>query len=447
MQPDLSRIRWRLTRRYALISSLVLVVFGTSVYIQVAESRSRLMRTQVQQVASAAAAQMPLILHELAEYQGNSPQERAGERAEIGTLDSQMINLSTKRIVWFDSKLTELSRYGNFAPQTEQLIPVENRQQRQFITLGNGLAYWRPVFVRHSMQEAGQLKGYVFVALSTSSAEEELQRLRNGLLAGGVLGAITAVLLSQWMVASSIKPVRDQLNRLVRFTSDASHELRHPLTAIRAVIGSIQQGKLLERSNPALLDKLNLIDRAAGQMATLVDDLLLLARLDRTLPDDAHWIHFDLAELVEDGRDLFHERAQLQGSNLVGDLTRPAPVRGNPERLRQLLNNLLANALRFSPPNSTLTVELVRLGKVVQLVVEDEGPGIPPEQRQLVFERFWQADQARSGSHSGLGLALAQAIVQSHGGSLVAQSGRSGGCRMVATMPASKLSEQAAGHR
>ena len=437
MPPDLRSIRWRLTRRYAFITSLVLVVFGSGVYLQVAESRGRLMRAQLQQVASAAASQMPLILHELAEYQDESPQERSSELAEIGMLDTETMNLQSKRIIWMNRQLIELSRYGNFEPKGAHLIPLQQRHQKQFIPLTNGLAYWRPVLVRQSAREAGVLKGYVLVALSSSNAQAELQRLCYALLAGGGLAAITASLLSQWMVASSIKPVREQIERLERFTADASHELRHPLTAIRAVIGSIRQGGLLEHSDPALSDKFNLVDRAAGQMATLVDDLLLLARLDRSLPDNSNWIHFDLVELVEDVLDLHREPGQLQGVDLVAELECPAPVYGNPDRLRQLLNNVLVNALRFSPRQSVVRVDLVRQGKMIQLAVEDEGPGISPEQRPLVFERFWQADKARSGSSSGLGLAIALAIAQSHGGSLEAQEGHSGGCRMVMWLPLS----------
>lgn len=437
MQSQLTSIRWRLTRRYACISSLVLLVFGFGVYLQVVESRRQLMRVQLQQVASAAESQMPLILHELAEYQSEPPQEQRSELAEIGMLDTQMMNLTDKRIIWLARDLKVISRYGSYEPQIERSISVEQRQRKQFIALADGLAYWRPVFVRHSDRGQADLKGYVLVALSSSSAEAELQRLRNGLLAGGVLAAITSILLSQWMVASSIKPVREQIECLLRFTADASHELRHPLTAIRAVIGSVRETGMLQSLDSALSDRLDLVDRATVQMATLVDDLLLLARLDQSLPDNTHWIVFDLAELVEDVLDLHRERAQGQGVELVVDLYRPAPVRGNPERLRQVLNNLLANALRFTPQPSRIWVDLTRTGRVIQVAVEDEGPGIPVTQRQLAFERFWQANPARSGSHSGLGLALALAIAEFHGGSVEVQTGRTGGCRMVVLLPAS----------
>lgn len=435
MQPVLGAIRWQLTRRYSFIVSLTLLVFGFGVYLQVADGRDRLMRTQLQQISSAAASQMPLILHELAEYQEGSAESHRGEPTEIGLLDTQAINLAGKRIIWFDKALKEVSAYGGFKPIGRSLIPAGRLGQKQFLLLDNGLAYWSPVFVRPSLGNDAELKGYVVVALSLSGAQDELHRLRNGLLSGGMLAAITAILLSQWMVASSIKPVREQMERLVRFTADASHELRHPLTAIRAVLGSVRQGNLLQHTDPVLRDKLDLVDRAVGQMATLVDDLLLLARLDRSMPDKTFRINFDLGELIDDVIDLYYDRAKTKGVELISTVVKPAPVLGDPERLRQLFNNLLSNALRFSPDHAKVWIEMTCQGKTIQLAVEDEGPGIPPDQRQLVFERFWQADQARSGSSSGLGLAIALAIAQAHGGTLKVETGRQGGCRMVLCLP------------
>lgn len=436
MQSDLAPIRRRLTTRYAFISSLLLLAFGCGVYLQVAESLGHLMRMQLQQVASAAASQMPLILHELSEYQSESVREQRNELAAIGMLDAQAMTLQDKHIAWLARDLKVISRHGSYEPQSEQLIPVKQRDRNQFIPLADGMAYWRPVYVRHSDSAQAELKGYVLVALSSSSAEAELQRLRNGLLAGGVLAVITAILLSQWMVGSSIKPVREQIERLVRFTADASHELRHPLTAIRAVIGSVRQRGLLHHADSALAEKFDLVDRATAQMTGLVDDLLLLARLDRSMSDNGHWINFDLAELVDDVLDLHREHARIQELELVDDMMRPALVRGDPERLRQVLNNLLANALRFAPRSSRVWVDLVRTGKWIQLAVEDEGPGIPEDQHHLVFERFWQADHARRGSHFGLGLALVLAIVHSHGGRVDVLRGRTGGCRMLVELSA-----------
>jgi signal transduction histidine kinase len=111
-------------------------------------------------------------------------------------------------------------------------------------------------------------------------------------------------------------------------------------------------------------------------------------------------------------------------------------VLGHPERLRRLLENLLANALRFSPPGGTVTLGLALRRARVELWVDDQGPGIPEPQRRQVFERFWQADPSRcEAEHHGLGLSIAQAIAQAHHGRLLALAAPGGGARLLLELP------------
>lgn len=435
MQPDLSRIRWKLTGHYLLISCLVLFVFGSVVYLRVREARSRLLRDQVQLLASAAASQMPLILHEVEEYRHSAPPHVQLEASQLGLLESSSTSLESKRIVWLDAERKVLTAYGSFLADSRALQPSSRLQERQFLSIRGGLAYWRPVILRRPGSSQRVLDGYVSVALSTAAADQELLRLRNGLLLGALLAALAAALLSQWMVDSSLRPIRDQVRRLLRFTSDASHELRHPLTAIRAVVGSLEEAGTSTQPPAALKRKLHLIDQASAQMAALLDDLLLLTRLDRSLPDRQHWTVFDLCDLIEDGVALHEERARQQQLRLTLELQRPAPIHGHPGQLRQLLNNLIVNAFQFSPTGGELRLSLTAQGGQLQLRVDDQGPGIPPEQRALVFERFWQADRSRTGSNTGLGLSIARSIAEAHGGSLTALEAPGGGCRMLVQLP------------
>ena len=436
MQPDLRQIRWKLTRRYALISGLVLFVFGAGVYLEVANARQQLMSNQLQQLASAAASQMPLILHELEEYASANPQIRKSEMAERGVLDNQSLSQDSKRISWLNVDLKELTHYGKFMPKGVSPIPFKQRDQRQYLMLSNGLSYWRPVLLRKTPSSPPRLAGYVSVSVSSMAADLELKRLREGLLAGGLAAALTAVLMSQWMVASSLRPIREQIQRLVQFTADASHELRHPLTAIRAVIGSIREGGMIPMGSDALADKIALIDHATGDMGQLVEDLLLLARLDRSVPDRSLWVLFDLVELIEDLVRLNDERARRLGMRFVLELPNKAAMRGETSRLRQLLSNLLANALQFNAPGGEIRIGAANHSRQLLIWVEDQGPGIPVDQREQVFERFWQANSSRTASNSGLGLAIARSIAIAHGGSLMVQSGRDGGCRMELQVPA-----------
>ncbi|MEY3963542.1 MAG: hypothetical protein RLZZ106_797 [Cyanobacteriota bacterium] len=436
MEPDLSRIRWKLTGRYVLISGFVLLVFGVVVFLEVSRARSALLREQVQQLASAAASQMPLILHEVEEYNQLPNQQLQLESGHVALLESRASTLDTKKIVLFNKDRQILSEYGELPTDLKALQSLKRPNERQSVAVPNGVGYWRPVYLRESTAANRELEGYVFSALSTATSDRELVRLRNGLVVGGAVGALAAAMLSQWMVRSSLKPIRDQLQRLMRFSSDASHELRHPLTAIRAVIGAARERGQLDRAEPELSHKLNRIDQAAAEMTRLVDDLLLLTRLDRAAPDQQHWQRFDLCDLAEDLAALYQDRAASQHLQLRCALQRPAMVHGHPDQLRRLVSNLLVNAMQFTPAGGAVSLQVHSQGQQVSVVIKDDGPGIPVEQRALVFERFWQADASRSGSNTGLGLSIARSITQVHGWLIEAQSARSGGCRMVALLPA-----------
>jgi signal transduction histidine kinase len=222
----------------------------------------------------------------------------------------------------------------------------------------------------------------------------------------------------------------------VQFTADASHELRHPLTAIRAVIGTLRQGSALEGSKPLVNEKLALIDQTCDRMGRVLEDLLLLARHDRQIDDQGDRRSFGLEELIEDLADLFSAPAQQQGVVLRTEIGARVPVHAQPERIRQLLVNLITNAIRFSPPGGTVTIGARNQGTDAMVWVDDQGPGIPLADRQRVFDRFWQADPSRSDPATlGLGLAIARAIATAHRGTLEAEEAPGGGCRMRLCLP------------
>lgn len=436
MQPDLQRTRRTLTLRYGLFASAILLVFSFVVHEQVKRSQSAQLRMQVEQLASTAAAELDLLHHEYDELlRPDVPSWlRSNARKALKTLPATQD--PDTQIHWYDDQLNELKLSGGFQPAGTMLPPAGSRDRRQWLHLANGLALWQPVHSRVTPNQAPELSGYVSVALASSSSEAELARLRQGLLIGALGAGLIALAGSQWLVAASLDPIRRQIECLIRFTADASHELRHPLTAIRALIGTIRHSGLLSASPAAMQRKLTQIDQSTERMGRLVDDLLLLSRADRAIDDGYAMAAVPLEELVEDLVELHAAEAEATGLHLQKQLEQGASVQGHPQRLRQLLENLLSNARRFSPPGGTVTVGLKRQGDLVQLWVDDQGPGIPASQREQIFERFWQADPARSGpDHAGLGLSIAQAIASAHGGQLRATEAPGGGCRMLLEFP------------
>lgn len=435
MRPDLQRTRRTLTLRYGAFVSLLLVVFAVGVYGQVQRARRDLLRQEVEQLADMAAAHLPLIHHEYDEMR--NPGARIHPAVPlIASLASLEINPAPRRITWFDDQLRQIAAIGSLRAAEAVIPPPASRGRGLWQPLEQGLALWRPVYSHAHGAKPPELQGYVSVALNAETAEAELARLRQGLAIGGLLAGLVAFLASGWLVEASLAPVRRQIERLIRFTADASHELRHPLTAVRALIGSLRHGGPLEACPPVVPEKLALIDQAAGRMGVLLDDLLLLTRSDRAIDDRSAMRRFPLEDLVDDLVSLHQEQARSLGVTLRCDLRDSAPVLGHPERLRRLLENLLANALRFSPPGGTVTLGLALRRTRVELWVDDQGPGIPEQQRRQVFERFWQADPSRSeAEHHGLGLSIAQAIAQAHCGRLLALEAPGGGARLLLELP------------
>ncbi|NKZ08043.1 sensor histidine kinase [Actinomadura latina] len=201
--------------------------------------------------------------------------------------------------------------------------------------------------------------------------------------------------------------------RLRRFAADASHELRTPVAAIR---GHAELALRTSEPVPAeVRHALGRIEAESVRMSELVDDLLLLARLDAGRPLESRPV--DLTRLVLDAT----ADARAAGPGHRWELVlpeEPVTVTGDDRRLHQLIANLLANARTHTPPGTHVTVRLAVRGGAVVLDVADDGPGIPPDQRDEIFDRFVRADHGRSrtAGGTGLGLAIVQAVAAAHGG-------------------------------
>ncbi|MFE6282950.1 ATP-binding protein [Streptomyces sp. NPDC057877] len=207
--------------------------------------------------------------------------------------------------------------------------------------------------------------------------------------------------------------------RVRQFVADASHELRTPLASIRGYAELTRRGR--ERVGPDTRHALGRIESEAGRMTLLVEDLLLLARLDAGRP--LQFQRTDLVPLVIDT--VSDARAAGRAHVWRLDLPdEPALVAADAARLQQVLVNLLANARTHTPPGTTVTARVRRDGDRLCVDVQDDGPGIPPDLLPHVFERFARGDSARSRAtgSTGLGLAIVQAVVTAHGGAVTVDS-------------------------
>jgi two-component system OmpR family sensor kinase len=219
--------------------------------------------------------------------------------------------------------------------------------------------------------------------------------------------------------------------RMRRFVADASHELRTPLTSIRGYAELHRQGAT---SPHQVARGMVRIEREAQHMAALVEDLLLLARLDqaRPLADD----HVDLGRIVQET--VAEARAADPHRSIVVDLpAEPAIVHGDRLRLRQVLDNLLANVRDHTEPDTIATVTLADRDGTATLTIADDGPGMSADEAAHAFERFWQA--APTASHprrgTGLGLAIVAELVAGHSGTITLDTSPGAGTSFTITLP------------
>ena len=221
-------------------------------------------------------------------------------------------------------------------------------------------------------------------------------------------------------IEDSFEARTESENKLRRFVADASHELRTPLTAIRGFAELHRQGAVVgEEKTRELVSR---IEKESIRMSTLVEDLLLLARLDqsRELTLDPVDINYLVNEAIASARAAGPEHEITVTSNanevfVLGDLM----------RIHQAIANLLANARTHTPAGSEIKVEIFQDESSTRISVSDNGPGLSLEDQSRIFERFFRADPARvraSGEGSGLGLAIVDAIMKAHGGSVTVDS-------------------------
>jgi two-component system, OmpR family, sensor kinase len=219
--------------------------------------------------------------------------------------------------------------------------------------------------------------------------------------------------------------------RLRRFVADASHELRTPLTALRGYAELYQAGGL--QDDEAIERAMARIGGESQRMAALVEDLLLLARLDQGRPLQRGPVNLSrlVLDALADSRALEPERPV--SAAIEPDVT----ISGDEDRLRQVVGNLFTNVRVHTPPDAALEVTLSAVSELCRLRLADHGPGIAAEHVAHVFDRFYRADAGRSRDRggSGLGLAIAASVAQAHGGRLTHQPTPGGGATFELSLP------------
>jgi signal transduction histidine kinase len=415
-------IRRRLTVGYVGILALILLVFGVVVvftfYLRASDQQDDLLLQKAEDKANSVL----------------SGKDRYGVVRATTDYDVAVIVLLPDGSTYGDLDETSFS-LGLPYTYLAQRAGQERQTIKETVTGPGGAVRVMSIPVK----KFGSVVAVVQAAQSREAVTETVERLIFVLVLTGSGALILATAGGLFMSRRAMRPVQEAFGRQRTFIADASHELKTPLTLIRADAEVLSRG-----IDDKVSENRELVDDLLGEtdrMSAVLSDLLLLARLDAQKVSVSRE-PFDLALVISETSERFAARARAEDKNLEVRHSGKLPARGDASRTGQSLAALLDNALRFTPPGGTITVEGRITNKEVEASVTDTGPGIAPESLDRIFERFYRADaqsaarsRGSSGGGTGLGLAIARDLLRAQGGEVTAENARGGGARFTLSLP------------
>lgn len=392
------KIQHRLLLSYLGVLATILSIFAVSVRLIFAQSLIQQLSAQLTALAQGAAA--------------NAEYEQGKLKIEDDFI-SQNLLARHQALQWFTLENQLIAQTGNNIIN----LPLSIKETFQIQKQGNRII---AVILPILENEQRQLIGYVRASQSLEEYDETLRKLDFGLGSGILTALILSGLGGIWLTRQAMQPIEESFARLKQFTADASHELRSPLMAIKT--NTMVALKYAEGMRENDREKFEAIASATHQMTRLTEDLLFLARTDR-MPL-INWEYLNLTNLLKEIIQVYQPQADFKKIHFQTDLTENLFILGDANQIRRLLTNLIDNAIHYTLSDGKIEIVANSSDSEVYIQVKDTGIGMNSEDLKKVFERFWRADQARSydSSKTGLGLAIAQAIIQNHQGSITVSS-------------------------
>jgi signal transduction histidine kinase len=415
--------RLRLMAVSGVVTLFILVVLGVAAYGVVARSIDDSERTLLQHYMDRHLINQPTSV-------GPEPAELGGEGANLFEIyvmpDGRVLPPRGQNIPAGLPDATSLAAARNNPPNTpdQRNITAPDGTQYTIVSaqaVGPGSSgIWLIQFVQNRTADARLLTTLLWILLGGGAAALLASLAAGYLYAGRALVPIRA----------SIDRRQAALQRQREFAANASHELRTPLTVIGASVEDLKRNRSsrVEEVGDALSD----IDAEVRTMTALVEDMLLLARTDSGVVE-IECVPVDLGDIAAEATSMLTTLGQERNVSVVLNPL-PAPLRGDPLRLRQLVTILVDNAIRHSPAGATVEVLVGAEPGGAVLQVDDHGSGIKPDDLPRLFDRFWRADNAPAGG-TGLGLAIALWIAEQHGGTIGAANRPEGGASFWVRLP------------
>ncbi|ACK68150.1 histidine kinase [Rippkaea orientalis PCC 8801] len=426
VSPQFKALRWRLLLSYLVVMIAIWIISDVLVYQFFARSLYQQLDNRLFNLAQAATHSLLAIKND-PKAVNNSPYRALDEDGDLD-LPWQNLRHPHQGVEWFGDDRQRLAHSGTLKGSQPLIMGFQTVQGGQVRTL--------TLSAYHDPDEQKHLEGYVRVSESTASVEAVLARLRLESALGGLIALGLISVGGMWLTRQSLKPIEQSFWQLKQFTADASHELRSPLTAIKTSAEILQtHGDRLPRED---LSKVEIILCATDQMSELVEDLLLLARMDgKPVISQQKWQKIPLIELLDDVVEFLEPIAEAKNIALSCHFLAEVTVQGDSHQLLRLFSNLVDNGLQYTPRDGKVTVSLTQSDKWAVVSVDDTGIGIAPEHLPYVFDRLWRAESARTyrPQGSGLGLAIARAIAHYHGGEITVNSQLGLGSRFQVRLP------------
>lgn len=437
------QIKFQLMLSYLGIMIAILGSTSVIVYEIISHNLYRQFENSALKSAENAALILDLVKHEHEEYfQAN----------DLNLTLKDLINKSEENIKISDNNIYKNNPY--FFANQDISIQWLNEKEKVLVTEGDLTIEWQEFNPNNTTKyydyennlfslilpikndKNNQLIGYIKIIESIDLLNNNLFWLKISLVLGGGFALILTTAGAFFLAKQSLKPIIASFQELKQFTADASHELRTPLTIIKTSAELVLNNQ--EEISEDNLQKVKIIATATEEMKTLVNDLLLLARMDKeTTEKEKLFIKLPLEEICEDLLESLEVEAQSHQIKLLSDLTPNIWVKGNASHLQRLLTNILSNALQYTPEGGKVIFSLKKELNWAIVTIQDTGIGISPQELKNVFKRFWRGEGGRiyRKEGSGLGLAIAEKIAIHHGGKITVESVLSQGSTFKIYLP------------
>jgi len=278
----------------------------------------------------------------------------------------------------------------------------------------------------------GDTSFVLLVASPLSDVHREQREAQEAMLIGIPIVLLLAAGGGMYLASVGLRPITEALRIQRQFTADASHELRTPVSVVRAAADVALSRD--HRDEAEYREVLTIVGSQARRMSRLVEDMLDLARADAggypLRPVDLY-----LDEVIAECCRAVDVLAAERGVTIRSSASPEIPFRGDEDLLRQLVLNVLQNAVQHTPPGGSVAIDVERGSAAVKMRVTDTGAGVPPEDEERIFDRFVQLDASRRGQGTGLGLPIARWIAEAHHGTLVLERSGSGGSTFCVSLP------------